>query len=191
MSVPEVQLSWMAQAQSILSKYGPSMECKPSDLRVPTQTDLYLIWEMVLAAELIPSTKESSAIVDNLPENIHIFVQVPTIKDARIEEPQIYWSTEAHIIDRGCIPPGSLKIRMRWETSSNWAQWESHHYEVASTVLKEHGFDPSTDLAALSLNLPLLEIPDPHDSSYQNGSESSWRRGNCAKDPHTLQEVEW
>jgi hypothetical protein len=33
-SVPDVQLSWMAQAQSILSKYGPSMACKPSDLRV-------------------------------------------------------------------------------------------------------------------------------------------------------------
>jgi hypothetical protein len=32
--VPDVQLSWMAQAQSILSKYGPSMECKLSDLRV-------------------------------------------------------------------------------------------------------------------------------------------------------------
>jgi hypothetical protein len=125
---------------------------------------------MVLAAELIPTSKESWAIVDNLPENIHVFVQVPTIKDARIEEPQIYWSTEAHIIDRGCIPPGSLKIRMRWETSSKWVQWESHHYEVASTVLKEHGFDPSTDSAALSLNLPLFEIPDPHDSSYQNGS---------------------
>jgi hypothetical protein len=131
---------------------------------------LDLRWEMVLAAELIPSTEESWAIVDNLPENIHVFVQVPKIKDSRIEEPQIYWSTDAHIIDRGCIPPGSLKIRMRWETCSEWVQWESHHYEVASTVLKEHGFDPSTDSAALSLNLPLFEIPDPHDSSYQNGS---------------------
>ncbi|KAJ7359406.1 hypothetical protein DFH08DRAFT_410402 [Mycena albidolilacea] len=190
-SVPDVQLLWMAQAQSILSKYGPSMKCKLSDLRVPTQTDLYLTWEMVLAAELIPSTEESWAIVNNLPENIHVFVQVPQIKDTRIEEPQIYWSTEAHIIDRGCIPPGSLKIRMSWEISSRWAQWESHHYEVASTVLKEHGFDPSTNSAALSLNLPLFEIPDPHDSSYQSDSESSWRRGDHAKDPHTLQEVDW
>ncbi|KAJ7892909.1 hypothetical protein B0H14DRAFT_2686357 [Mycena olivaceomarginata] len=170
--------------------YGPSMECKLSDLRVPMWTCLYLTWEMVLAAELIPSTEESWAIVNNLPENIHIFVQVPTIKDARIEEPQIYWSTEAHIIDRGCIPPGSLKIRMRWEIFSHSAQWESHHYEVASTVLKEHGFDPSTNSAALSLNLPLLEIPDPHDSSYQ-GSSVQLVQGNFAKDPHTLQEVDW
>ncbi|KAJ7858519.1 hypothetical protein B0H14DRAFT_2748835 [Mycena olivaceomarginata] len=190
-SGPDVQLSWMAQAQSILSKYGPSMECKLSNLRVCKPSALHLTWEMVLAAELVPSTEESWAIVNNLPENIHVFIQVPKIKDARIEEPQIYWSTETHIIDRGCIPPGSLKIRMSWETDSSVVQWESHHYEVASTVLKEHGFDPSTDSAALSLNLPLLEIPDPHDSSYQNGSESSWRRGNHAKDPHTLQEVDW
>ncbi|KAJ6494423.1 hypothetical protein C8R45DRAFT_988133 [Mycena sanguinolenta] len=33
-SVPDVKLSWMAQAQSVLSKYGPSMKCNPSDLRV-------------------------------------------------------------------------------------------------------------------------------------------------------------
>ncbi|KAJ6494452.1 hypothetical protein C8R45DRAFT_988170 [Mycena sanguinolenta] len=33
-SVPDAKLSWMAQAQSVLSKYGPSIRSKPSDLRV-------------------------------------------------------------------------------------------------------------------------------------------------------------
>jgi hypothetical protein len=125
---------------------------------------------MALAAERTASTEESWSIVDNLPEKLYVFVQVPKIKDARIEEPQIYWSVETHIIDTGCIPPGSLKIRMSWHTSYQAVQWEPHHYEVARTVLKENGFDPATDAAALSLNLPLLEIPDHQEPSDQDGS---------------------
>ncbi|KAF7355919.1 hypothetical protein MVEN_00920900 [Mycena venus] len=190
-SVPDVSLSWMAQAQSILSKYSPSIECKPSNLCVPTSTYLFLHWEMVLAAEPIPTTEESWAIVDNLPENINVFVQVPTVKEARIEEPQIYWSTGAHTTETSCIPPGSLKIHMRWSTSSEVAQWEPHHYEVASAVLKEHGFDPTTNAAAESLNLPLFEIRDHQEPSDQDDSEFSWPRKVHAKDPHTLQEVDW
>ncbi|KAJ6596381.1 hypothetical protein DFH09DRAFT_1072417 [Mycena vulgaris] len=47
-------------------------------------------------------------------------------------------------------------------------QWEPHHYEVASAVLKEHGFDPTTNAAAQSLNLPLLQIPYPQEPSDEH-----------------------
>jgi hypothetical protein len=123
-----------------------------------TSTGLELTWEMVLAAEDTPTTSESLAICQNLPEKIHVFVQVPTIQGDHIKEPQIYWSTDAGITNTLLIPRGALEIWMTWNTDIHAVRWEPHHYEVAKIAQEQHGFDPTTNTATQSLDLPLLEV---------------------------------
>ncbi|KAJ7881972.1 hypothetical protein B0H14DRAFT_1490937 [Mycena olivaceomarginata] len=48
-----------------------------------TYTGLELRWEMTLDAEATPD-----AILDNLPDKIHTFIQVPLVHEERIEEPK-------------------------------------------------------------------------------------------------------
>ncbi|KAF7355935.1 hypothetical protein MVEN_00922700 [Mycena venus] len=190
-SLPDITHAWMAQASSVFSKLTESSNtCKPDAFYVPIETTLDLMWEMSLATKY--PTFDSVAILNDLPEKIHVFVQVPTVHQVHVEEPQIYWSTNAQIIETGHIPRGALKIRMSWVAHIDAARWEPHHYEVATTVQKDHGFDPITTAAARSLNLPLLEIPDLqepcNERTYEYSLESGWL-GYCEKDPHSLQAI--
>jgi hypothetical protein len=121
---------------------------------------------MVLAGE---NTPECLSTTPELPEKIHVFLQIPTIVDGRIEEPQIYWSTNATIQEKN-IPAAALKVRMAWSPQILIARWEPHHYEVAKKVQEEHGFDPMTNVAAESLGLPLLEPSDPIECGALNFS---------------------
>jgi hypothetical protein len=113
---------------------------------------------MVLAAENTPEYHLST--MEELPEKIHVFVQIPIIAGGRIEEPHICWSMDAEIKEKS-IPATALKIRMAWSPQILIARWEPHHYEVAKRVQEEHGFDPVTNAAAESLGLPLLDPSDP------------------------------
>jgi hypothetical protein len=110
---------------------------------------------MTLNAE---ATCTPDAILDNLPDKIHVFVQVPLVHEKRIEEPKIYWSTDANVTTTASIPPGALTIKMRWKSNMETAMWEPHHYEVAEAALKRHGLDSTTNIAQ-ALDLPLLEVP--------------------------------
>jgi hypothetical protein len=127
-----------------------------------TKTELELSWEMVLAADN-PSSPEALTILAGLPEEIHVFVQVPTLDRGRLEEPQVYWSTDANITETGLIPAGAFEIRMNWDIEISTMRWESHHYEVAKRAQEEHGFDPTTTAASESLDLPLLAVVDSVD----------------------------
>jgi hypothetical protein len=92
---------------------------------------------MVLAAENTPEYHLST--MEELPEKIHVFVQIPIIAGGHIEEPQICWSTDAEIKEKN-TPATALKIRMAWSPQILIARWEPHHYEVAKKVQEEHGF---------------------------------------------------
>ncbi|KAJ7885431.1 hypothetical protein B0H13DRAFT_1889550 [Mycena leptocephala] len=207
-SVPDITHSWMAQASSILSTLERS---KPSEFYVngylthleATSTGLELTWEMVLAAEDTPTTSESLAICQNLPEKIHVFVQVPTVQGDHIKEPQIYWSTDAGITNTLLIPRGALEIWMTWKTDIHAVRWEPHHYEVANIAQEQHGFDPTTNAATQSLDLPLLEVfqtqppnrRDPGmctahklDQYLDHSTEPDWH-GKYTMDPHTQQAI--
>jgi hypothetical protein len=113
---------------------------------------------MTFNAEAANMTPESMAILNDLPESIHVFVETPGVQDDHVEEPQVYWSTDPFVNTTEAIPPGALTIRMRWSTEVEVAWWEPRHYEVAEAVLRRHGVDPTTNSAAQSLNLPLLEM---------------------------------
>ncbi|KAJ6487154.1 hypothetical protein C8R47DRAFT_1127890 [Mycena vitilis] len=152
-SVPDVTHAWLAQASSILKALDKCCPRDPSDFYIPTVITLDLTWEMVLAAE-------DAAILDDLPGTIHVFVQVPQINEDCVDEPQIHWSTDADAVKTQTIPRSALKIRMKWMIGFVTVRWEKHHYEVAEATQRQLGFDPTTNAAAKSLNLPLLEVVD-------------------------------
>jgi hypothetical protein len=115
---------------------------------------------------MVPATEntaaravESWSPLANLPAMLHVFVQVPIVNRGRIEEPRIYWSTDANLTETGLIPPSMLEMRIQWDVDIPFAWWESHHYEVAKTMQEQHGFDPSTNAAVQSMGLPLLDVP--------------------------------
>ncbi|KAJ7622006.1 hypothetical protein DFH06DRAFT_1448058 [Mycena polygramma] len=156
-SVPDLKYGWLAQASSIIPLLD---ERGQGDFYIPTFISLNLSWEMILAAEDTATTPESIALLDDLPERIHVFVQVPQIKEHCVEEPQIYWSTDADAVDTRTVPRAALKIRASWVIQFHTVHWENHHYEVAEATQRQLGFDPMTNAAAKSLNLPLLEVLD-------------------------------
>jgi hypothetical protein len=159
----------MAQVSSIRSKFESSEAFKVSGFYIHklelvhrqischtlkgTYTGLKLWWEMTLNAEATPD-----AILDNLPDKIHVFVQVPLVHEEHVEEPKIYWSTDADVTTTASIPPGTLTIKMAWMSDMRTAVWEPHHYEVAEAALKRHGLDSTTNIAQ-ALDLPMLEVP--------------------------------
>ncbi|KAJ7358458.1 hypothetical protein DFH08DRAFT_442612 [Mycena albidolilacea] len=177
--VPDITHAWMAQASSIHSKFESSDAFEVSGFYIRTYTGLRLDWEMSLNAEATPD-----AILDNLPEKIHVFVQVPLVHEEHIEEPKIYWSTDPNVTTTALIPPGALTIKMAWMSDMRTAMWESHHYEVAEAALKRYGLDSTTNIAQV-LDLPMLEVP----SDGREPEPVSWF-GYYAKDPHTWEEVE-
>ncbi|KAJ7615670.1 hypothetical protein DFH06DRAFT_1239759 [Mycena polygramma] len=183
-SVPDIRSAWLAQASSII----PASDGELSKFYIPRFVSLKVSWEMVLAAEDIGTTAESIALLDGLPERIHIFVQVPQINEECVEEPQIYWSTDADVVETQTVPRLALKIRMKWVIPFETVRWENHHYEVAEATQKRLGFDPATNAAAKSLNLPLLEALDVQ-SSERVDQESNWL-GCRSRDPHTLQLID-
>ncbi|KAJ7137265.1 hypothetical protein C8R46DRAFT_1201292 [Mycena filopes] len=173
-SVPDITTAWLLQASSILSKL-PGEILKPSNFGIPVRTFLRLEWEMVLRAEATPTTLDSIAVFEDLPKEIHVFVQIPVISAGSVREPHIYWSTDPNITATSNIPPGALEIWMAWRALSESVGWEPHHYEVVRAIQQQNGFDPDTNLAAQHLELPLLDIEAPAatDSSNFAGDDSS------------------
>ncbi|KAJ7026657.1 hypothetical protein C8F04DRAFT_1124792 [Mycena alexandri] len=183
-SVPDIAASWLAQASPIRS--NPAFRgCDASEFVVPFRTKLKLTWELVLEGQ----DSESLAKLTGLPDNIHVFVQVPILEAGSVEEPTIYWSTNANTIETKLIPE-AFTIRMRWSPYISVMRWESHHYEVAEKIQEEYGFDPKTSVAAESVGLPVLNLS--LDKSFAADQvkpilgDNGWG-GYCERDPHTMQ----
>ncbi|KAJ7121375.1 hypothetical protein C8R44DRAFT_786208 [Mycena epipterygia] len=139
-NVPDITEAWIAQSGQFVSNQTAGR------FLVPIRTQLQLTWEMVLVQEETATTPESLALLETVSEEMHVFVQVPTIDGGRIAEPKIYWSTDPINKETSLIPPGAFKIRFEWNV------------KVESACIQEEcGFDPSTNAAAKALNLPLLQ----------------------------------
>ncbi|KAJ7495541.1 hypothetical protein FB451DRAFT_1214305 [Mycena latifolia] len=185
-SVPDITCAWLAQASSIMSNLdGRFDESNLDEFCIPAGTTLDLSWEMVLAAENTATTSESLAILSELPENLHVFVQVPVLDGPRLTEPAIYWSTEACTVETGRVPRGALKISASWDANMLLDSWLPHHYAVVRSAQEDHGFDPTSKVDADALGLPLLEIPDPGEFEGSE-REPDWV-GFYEMDPHTMQ----
>ncbi|KAJ6587492.1 hypothetical protein DFH09DRAFT_1359209, partial [Mycena vulgaris] len=155
-SVPGIIHSWLAQSSSVLSKLEDgSDKTDPGELCIPTHTALQLTWEMVLTSETAATT-----ILSELPEHLHVFVQVPTTDGVLVAEPRIRWSTDAVATETQSLPRGAMKIFASWSAEVSIVSWRKHHYDVVKSAQMERGFDPTTTDAAESLGLSLLEIPD-------------------------------
>ncbi|KAJ7618174.1 hypothetical protein DFH06DRAFT_99732 [Mycena polygramma] len=147
---------------------------------------------MVLCEE----TDESLALLETLPEQLHVFVELPILdRDSnRIAEPRIYWSTHPTQKETSQIPPKIFRIRLSWSASVNSARWEKHHYDVAKSIQEECGFDPTTNAAAEALGLPLLDACDTNPAPSSVDVEDEWcfygRGKKCRPglelDPHGL-----
>ncbi|KAJ7150758.1 hypothetical protein C8R46DRAFT_1198283 [Mycena filopes] len=181
-SVPDVFDTWLAQASSVMAH--PALQgCKVTDFVVPQDTRLELFWEMVVV-------RNDSSILAELPDTIHVFIQPPVLSDGEVEEPEIFWSTDADTIETN-VPPAALKIRTNWNLYLSGASWEAHHYEVAEKLQEEAGFDPKTTAAAESLGLPILKTR--LDESLIAADENEppkypdWYRYS-ERDPHTMEE---
>jgi hypothetical protein len=118
------------------------------------------------------STPASLAILSKLPDEIHVFVEIPTLDSICIAQPRIYWSTNANRTETDLIPRGFMEIETDWQPWLEIVSWEQHHYEVAKIVQEQHGFDPTSTDAAEALGLPILEIPDPDTESFCAGTVS-------------------
>ncbi|KAJ6487092.1 hypothetical protein C8R47DRAFT_1072184 [Mycena vitilis] len=177
--VLDISDAWLAQASSIIQV--------PNERRQSTSTSLKLMWEMVLAAEDTATTPESIALLDGLPNWIHVFVQLPKITEGHIREPQIYWSTDGNEVENRSVPCSALKIWISWRTRFQTVHWEDHHYEVAEATQKRLGFDPTTNDAAISLDLPLLEVSNA-EAAEQHDPEPDL--GCRTLDPHTLRIID-
>ncbi|KAJ7167026.1 hypothetical protein C8R46DRAFT_1351220 [Mycena filopes] len=205
--VPNIFEAWLAQASSIVSLMPGS---SPEHFIVPHKTNLQLHWEMVPEGFDLPTSPEAQAILDALPEEIHVFVQVPILGDGTIDEPQIYWSTDADTIKTNLIPHAALKIRMRYYTAMSVPRWEPHHYKMAEKIQLDNGFDPTTTMAAEYLGLPILDVVGNQSNVTPSAKQDtplsqnplhlaavekrrSEDRDNwckyCEKDPHTMQEL--
>ncbi|KAJ7648670.1 hypothetical protein DFH06DRAFT_1209306 [Mycena polygramma] len=187
-SVPQMSFAWIAQAASILSTLdNDSDKLALPDFYISTKIQLQLEWEMIFLADDLAVARQSIASMVDLPDKIHVFVEIPKIKGDCVEEPKIYWSTDAQATETARVPRSFFMIRMRWNTITHGARWQPHHYEVAETIQRQHGFDPTTTAAARSLDLPLFQICDPEvqqeDSEAATGGD--WCR-DCSRNPHTL-----
>ncbi|KAJ7500044.1 hypothetical protein FB451DRAFT_49506 [Mycena latifolia] len=186
-AVPDISAAWLAQSSSIISNLQSGYdESEPTNFYIPMETTLELSWELVLAAENTATTPESLAILSELPDELHVFAQVPVLDRARITEPGIYWSTDGSTVETRRIPRGALKINVRWNPHVAFNSWLPHHYEVARSALREHGFDPTSKADADALGVPLLEILDP-EAFVGPGEEPEWTE-RYQMDPHTMQE---
>ncbi|KAJ6513656.1 hypothetical protein C8R47DRAFT_616860 [Mycena vitilis] len=189
-SVPDITLAWMAQASSILANSNNRLHGgKPLGLRIPTRTRLYLSWEMILTVKDLATSPNPSVAMSGLPDSIHVFVQIPKTNGHRVEEPKIYWSTDADVIETAGVPSSAFVIRMGWHVQEEVARWESHHYEIAKSLQERHGFDPGTHNAAKYHQLPLLEVTATTFEQDARVPDSDWRRC-CSRDPHTLEILE-
>ncbi|KAJ6575995.1 hypothetical protein DFH09DRAFT_1150165 [Mycena vulgaris] len=150
-NVPDVTEAWLAQSGRFI--HGEGAKSEPSQFLIPTECQLVLEWEMVLFHQ----SKESLALLDELPAHIHVFLQVPTLAESRISEPLMYWSTDPMRRETSLIPTGMFQIRFKFSTETAVAWWEQHHYDVIRSAQHECGFDPTTTDAAEALNLPLLQ----------------------------------
>ncbi|KAJ7167025.1 hypothetical protein C8R46DRAFT_1351219 [Mycena filopes] len=203
--VPNIFEAWLAQASSIVSLMPGS---SPEHFIVPHKTNLQLHWEMVPEGFELPTSPEAQAILDALPEEIHVFIQVPILGEGTIAEPKIHWSTDTDTIRTDLIPHAAMRIRMGWNIYMSVPRWESHHYEVAEKIQVDHGFDPTTTAAAKYLGLPHLEIvadecqSEERDtplaqelSPVETAKKSKWDYDNWCihseKDPHTMEELVW
>ncbi|KAJ7121373.1 hypothetical protein C8R44DRAFT_786206 [Mycena epipterygia] len=179
-NVPDITDAWISQSGQFVSNQTASR------FLVPIRTQLQLMWEMVLVQEETATTPESLALLETLPEELHVFVQVPTLDAGRIAEPKIYWSTDPTNKETSLIPSGAFKIRVKWAVDVKSAWWQQHHYDVAKSIQEECGFDPSTNAAAKALNLPLLQ--PCHGSSIKSPyvEEDEWFNNWFTElDPHT------
>ncbi|KAJ7612935.1 hypothetical protein DFH06DRAFT_1484800 [Mycena polygramma] len=183
-SLPDgITCSWLAQAKSILSK-SSFPQGDPSEYVIPHFPCLQLNWEMITVAQ-----DGSSRAVD-LPDCVHAFVQVPLLAGARIDEHRVYWSTQPNATQTGDIPAAALEIRMSWNINFSLLRWETHHYEGADRVQEECEFDPTTNAAAQSLDLPLLSVvTDQNTANVRPRPADSWCR-YFVRDPHTMEEIE-
>ncbi|KAJ7446967.1 hypothetical protein FB451DRAFT_1536679 [Mycena latifolia] len=208
-SVPDISAAWLAQSSSIISNsHGRFDGSDVSEFCIrayhsqhsqsplnphpneATSTSLRLTWEMVLAAENTATTPESLTILSHLPDQLHVYVQVPSVDGGRVAEPRIYWSADANSVETGCIPRRALRIKMRWGVDMDLDSWLPHHYDVVKSSQRNHGFDPTSTAAAEALRLPLLLIPDP-EALEEYGEESAepeldWS-GFHELDPHTME----
>jgi hypothetical protein len=131
------------------------------------------------------------AIFDDLPAKIHLFVQVPIVREKHVEEPQIYWSMNTHVHETGSIPPAVFTIKMCWLTCVEAARWEGHHYEVAEAALKRHEFNPATNAAAQSLNPPpLAPVESSNQREYGKFLFVSWQMSMCVY-LSSIKRIEW
>lgn len=166
-NLPDITTAWIAQSAVFLPDQTDAASCyirkcslffSTRDLAnasfdsTATETYLVLYWEMALSQDETETT-----LLDALPEELHVFVEVPKLEGGQIAEPQIYWSTEPIAKETALIPHGACKIRFKWEVEVREASWGKHHYDVAKSVQEECGFDPSTNAVAKALDLPLLE----------------------------------
>ncbi|KAJ7121449.1 hypothetical protein C8R44DRAFT_786277 [Mycena epipterygia] len=179
-NVPDITKAWIAQSGQFVSNQIAGR------FLVPIETQLKLTWEMVLAQEETATTPESLALLETLPEELHVFVEVPTFDGGLIAEPKIYWSTDPTSKETSLIPPGAFKIRFAWEVHVESAWWQQHHYDVAKSIQEECGFDPSTNAAAKALDLPLLPACDSSIESPSLVEDEWYRRRITELDPHTL-----
>ncbi|KAJ7734063.1 hypothetical protein B0H16DRAFT_1892548 [Mycena metata] len=182
-SVPDITDSWLAQASALRSN-SAFRRYDASEFVIPFRTKLELTWEMVLNAEDL----ERLGISSRLPRKIHVFVEIPVLAKGIVNEPKIYWSTDANRIQTELIPSAAFTIRMVWCPYISVMRWESHHYEVAEKIQEEHGFDLMTSAAAESMGLPVLDLcVDRSFNTDYGDDDSSWCR-YFERDPHTMQE---
>ncbi|KAJ7500052.1 hypothetical protein FB451DRAFT_1162450 [Mycena latifolia] len=145
-------------------------------------TVLNLNWELVLAAENTATTPESVAILSDLPDELHVFVQVPVLDGTHVNQPDIYWSTDATTVETHRIPGGALKINVLWSVQVAFDSWLPHHYEVAKSALSEYGFDPTRKADTEALDLPVLEMPDPETFEGPGDDRGEHRNSMHGKD---------
>jgi hypothetical protein len=196
-SVPDIANAWLAQYGSITSKLlGRFSHRELSEFRIrqsftvnllapaligyaAIRTMFQLTWQMV-GVDFAASTPASLAILRQLPDEIHVFVEIPTLDSLRVAEPRIYWSTDPNSTETDLIPRGAMKIVTYWDPRADLVSWQQHHYDVAKSVQERHGFDPSSTAAAEALGLPILEIPDPDAQQILRGKLFSLLRNSSA-----------
>ncbi|KAJ7784749.1 hypothetical protein B0H16DRAFT_1493629 [Mycena metata] len=137
---------------------------------------------------------ESLTTLFDSPPIIHVFVQVPILGNTCLEEPTIYWSTNATTIETKLISRQAYKIRMRWSPYISVRRWESHHYEVAKKIQEEYGFDHGTtrNTAVESVGLPVLQLALHKSFDVDQVKpllrDNRWG-GYYERDPHTMDEL--
>ncbi|KAJ7121435.1 hypothetical protein C8R44DRAFT_736234 [Mycena epipterygia] len=122
-NVPEIIEAWIAQSGQFISDHT---------------ADRFLVLGVDLGNGSLPrrnrGNSESPTLLETLPEELHVVVQVPTLDGGRIGEPKIYWSADAVSKQTSSIPRGAFTIRFKWETHVESVWWQQHHYDVAKSI---------------------------------------------------------